>query len=166
MRRTQLRKPRKDQGVTLIEVMIVLVIIFLLASMAMPLYANAQRQAREKSLVADCRYLFDALTRYYVDKGAYPSEAQLDYATLSPLSTEDYFPSVTPFTQKLVGNQLTYYVAPDVDGPDQQFIVVTRHINDPSIIVAVVSSNIVDEDDRWVEGVFVITEEDLADAGL
>ena len=166
MRRTRLEKSRQDRGLTLLEVMIVMAILFLLTSIAIPLYANAMRQAREKALVSDCRLLFDALTRYYVDNGAYPSESDLDTQTLSPLSTEEYFTAVTPFTQKLAGNGLLFYLAPDVDGADQQFIVVTRHIDDPTIIVAVVSTDIIDEDGDWIEGVFVITEEDLEAAEL
>lgn len=164
MRRTRFERPREDRGVSLLEVMIVMAIVFLLTSIAIPLYANAQRQAREQSLVADCRHLFDALTRYYVDNGAYPSESDLDTQTLSPLSTEEYFTAAGPFTQKLVGNRLYFYLAPDVDGADQQFIVVTRHADDPSIIVAVVSTDIIEEDGDWIEGVYVITEEDLEEA--
>ena len=166
MRRTRFGKTREDRGITLLEVMIVMAILFLLTAIAIPLYANALRQAREKALVSDCRLLFDALTRYYVDNGAYPSESDLDTQTLSPLSTDEYFTAVGSFTQKLVGNRLTFYLAPDVDGADQQFIVVTRHFNDPSIIVAVVSTDIIDEDGDWIEGVFVITEEELEEADL
>ena len=166
MRRTRFGKTREDRGITLIEVMIVMAILFLLTAIAIPLYANAQRQAREKALVADGRYLFDALTRYYVDNGAYPSESDLDTRTLSPLSTEEYFSAATFFTRKLVGNRLTLYLAPDVDGADQQFIVVTHHALDPSIVVAVVSTDIIDEDGDWYEGVFIITDEDLEEADL
>ena len=163
MRRTRSGKTREDRGITLLEVMIVMAILFLLTAIAIPLYANAQRQARENALVADGRYLFDALTRYYVDNGAYPSESDLDTRTLSPLSTEEYLSAATPFTHKLEGNRLTFYFAPDVDGADQQFIVVARHAHDPSIIVAIVSTDTIDEDGDWYEGVFVITEEDLAE---
>ncbi len=161
MRRTRFGKTRENRGITLLEVMIVMAILFLLTAIAIPLYANAQRQAREKALVADCRYLFDALTRYYVDNGAYPSESDLDTRTLSPLTTEEYLSAATPFTHKLQGKRLTFYFAPDVDGADQQFIVVARHAHDPSIIVAAVSTDTIDEDGDWIEGVFVITETDL-----
>ncbi len=166
MRCTRLEKAREDRGITLLEVMIVMAILFLLTAIAIPLYANALRQVREKALVSDCRLLLDALTRYYVDNGAYPSESDLDTRTLSPLSTEEYLSVATPFTHKLEGNRLNFYLAPDVDGADQQFIVVTRHIDDPTIIVAVVSTDIIDEDGDWIEGVFVITEEDLEEADL
>lgn len=166
MRHTRFAKPRAERGVSLLEVMIVMAILFLLASIAIPLYANALRQAREKALVSDCRLFFDALTRYYVDNGAYPSESDLDTRTLSPLSTDQYFTGVTAFTGKLEGNKLYYYLAPDVDGADQQFLVVTRHINDPSIMVAIVSTDIINDDGDWIEGVFVISEEDLEEADL
>lgn len=166
MRRTRFGKTRENRGITLLEVMIVMAILFLLTSIAIPLYANALRQAREKALVADCRDLFGALTRYYVDHGAYPSESDLDTQTLSPLSTQEYLSATTPFTRKLEGNRLTFYFAPDVDGEDQQFIVVARHARDLSIIVAVVSTDIIDEDGDWIEGVFVITEEELEEADL
>ena len=166
MRCNRIEKRRSQQGVTMLEVMIVMAIVFLLASIAIPIYANAQRQARETALVADCRLLFDALTRYYVDNGSYPAESDLDLQTLAPLTTDKYLASATPLLQKLQGNQLYYYLAPDVDGDDQQFIVVTRHKDDANIIVAVVSTDLVDDDGDWVEGVFLITEEELAEVGI
>ncbi len=150
----------------MLEVMIVMAILFLLTSIVIPLYATALRQAREKALVSDCRLLFDALTRYYVDHGAYPSESSLNTKTLSPLSTDEYFTGATTFMAKLEGGGLYYYLAPDVGGADQQFLVITRHVNDPSIIVAVVSTDIIDDDGAWIEGVFVITAADLEEAVL
>lgn len=166
MRCTRIERSRRERGITMVEVLIVLAIVFLLASIAIPAYAHALRQSRESALVSDCRQLFDALTRYYVDNGNYPSESELDTETLSPLSTDEYLAEVGPFTQKLVGNKLYYYLAPDVDGDDQQFIVVTRHKDDPDIIVAAVSTDVVSDDGSWTEGVFIITEQDLADAGI
>ena len=53
-----------------------------------------------------------------------------------------------------------------MDGEDQQFIVVARHARDLSIIVAVVSTDIINEDGDWIEGVFVITEEELEEVDL
>ncbi len=141
-------------------------ILFLLTAIAIPLYASALRQAREKALVSDCRLFFDALTRYYVDNGAYPSESDFDTRTLSPLSTDEYLSAATPFTHMLQGKRLTFYFAPDVDGEDQQFIVVARHARDLSIIVAAVSTDLIDEDGDWIEGVFVITEEELEEVDL
>jgi type II secretory pathway pseudopilin PulG len=150
----------------MVEVLIVMAIIFLLAAIAIPLYANAQRQARESALVSDARLMFTAMTRYYVDNGAYPSEVQMNLKTLSPLTDEQYIKHPEPILTKLSGNQLYFYLAPDGDSADQQFLVVTRHRDDPTIIVAVVSTDTVDDDGDWVEGVFVITEDDLADAGI
>ena len=66
-------------------------------------------------------------------------------------------------TSKLVGGQLLIYLAPDVGGVDQQFILVMRHEADPSVLVAVVHTNLVTEEGKWVDGSYIIDAEDLED---
>ena len=58
-----------------------------------------------------------------------------------------------------------HLVAPDVGGPDQQFILVTRHVNDPTFIVVAVHPNVIDATDGWVDGIYVITDGELQEVG-
>jgi prepilin-type N-terminal cleavage/methylation domain-containing protein len=156
---------RGNGGYSLIEILITMAIIFLLASIAIPVYQNAVRQSRESSLAADCKMLYDAMMRYHADHGSFPSEGEFDTATLAPLTTGKYVSTGSAITSKLQGNELSVYVAPDVGGEDQQFIIVTRHEAEPSIVVVAVHTNIVGEAGGWVDGVYIISEDDLEEAG-
>ena len=154
---------RRNRGFTVVELLIVMTIITLMAAIAVPPYLEAIRRSRASAMTADSRHIYDAMMRYRADKGTFPSETDFDKATLSPLSTEGYLSQSDSITRKLLGDQLFLYLAPDVDGPDQQFIIVARHETDPSVIVATVHTDLIDEDGDWVDGVYVITEEDLED---
>ena len=155
---------RGSRGFTIVEILIVLTIISLLAAMSVPLYATAIKKSRTSAMIADCRHIYDAMIRYRADIGQFPSEDEFDKSTLSPLSTEGYLSQADSITRKLQGEEILIYLAPDVDGQDQQFIIVNRHKTDPTVIVVAVQTDIIDDTDGWVDGVYVITEEDLADA--
>ncbi len=59
-------------GFTLVELLVVLAIIGLLASMAMPVYSRARESARQARCLSNLRQLGLALTMYVQDWGAYP----------------------------------------------------------------------------------------------
>lgn len=157
---------RDCRGFTLIEVMIVVVIISLATAIAVPLYQDALTRARRSAFTADTAKLYHALLAYHVDQSAFPSEADFDLETLAPLSTQGYFPSPESYTAKLDGGRLLIYVAPDVGGPDRQFIAVGRLGSDPSLLAAAVYSDLVGRDGEWADGVFIIDQNDLEEAEL
>jgi general secretion pathway protein G len=84
---------RPSAGFTIIELLVVLALISILASMGMAQYRNAQVHAREAVLKADLFDLRDAIDQYYADKGQYPS-------TLDALVSDGYIRKlpVDPFT--------------------------------------------------------------------
>jgi prepilin-type N-terminal cleavage/methylation domain-containing protein len=156
---------RGSRGFTLIELLIVVAIIGLLAAAAVPVYGTAMNRSRTNALAADLQTVYGAMMRYHADHGAFPAERDFDTATLSPLTTKGYLNDGEALTSKLAGNEVLIYVAPDVAGPDQHFILVTRHAVDPSIIVVAVHTNIIAATGGWVDGVYVITDGDLKEAG-
>lgn len=88
-------RQRGEQGFTLIELMIVMVIIGILAAIAVPMYVQSVRHAREAVLREDLRTLRSAIDSYTVDKQKAPQ-------TLDDLVEAGYIKSlpVDPFTHR------------------------------------------------------------------
>ena len=84
-----------EQGFTLIELMIVMVVIGLLAAIAIPSYTNNIRNAREAVLKEDLHAMRTAIDSYTVDKQKAPQ-------TLDDLVQAGYLKSlpVDPFTRR------------------------------------------------------------------
>jgi general secretion pathway protein G len=64
----------RRRGFTLIEMLLVLMLIALLASLVTPVVTGGIARARESTLRADLYALRKALDDYYADNGAYPQE--------------------------------------------------------------------------------------------
>ena len=76
--------PRDRQsGFTLLELIIVIAIIGILATIAMPALKNMPVRAKESVLKTNLRTLRDMIDQYYGDKGKYPT-------SLDALVTEGY----------------------------------------------------------------------------
>jgi general secretion pathway protein G len=71
-RRRAARTRRQESGFTLIELMIVMTIIAILATIAIPSYVNAVRHAREAVLREDLHTMRSAIDSYTVDKEKAP----------------------------------------------------------------------------------------------
>lgn len=70
---TPIRARRRfERGFTLIELMIVMVIIGLLAAIAVPMYVQSVRHAKEAVLKEDLRTMRSAIDAYTVDKQKAP----------------------------------------------------------------------------------------------
>lgn len=61
-----------ESGFTLVELMIVMLIIGVLASIAIPSFISAQRNAKEAALKEDLHVLRDAIDSYTIDKNKAP----------------------------------------------------------------------------------------------
>ncbi len=99
------------QGFTLIELMIVMSLIVILASIGLALYGNSVTRAKEATLKEDLFRMRDALDQYYADKSKYP-------ASLEELVSEKYLRAVPvdPFTQSNETWQTTF-ADPDPSNP-------------------------------------------------
>ena len=67
---------RGDAGWTLIEMLVVLALIVVLASVALVTYRNSITSAKEAVLRSDLFLMRDAIDQYYADKGKYPESLE------------------------------------------------------------------------------------------
>jgi general secretion pathway protein G len=81
------RRLNLGAGFTLIEVLIVVVLVIVLASVGLATYTNSVRRAREAVLREDLFRMRDAIDQYYADKNKYP-------ATLQDLVSDGYLRNI------------------------------------------------------------------------
>lgn len=67
---------RPARGFTLIELIVVMAIVALLASIAAPRYFNSLQKSKETALLASLNTMRDAIDQYAADKGRYPESLQ------------------------------------------------------------------------------------------
>jgi general secretion pathway protein G len=67
---------RVEKGFTLIEVLIVVTLVIILASIGLVTYSNSVQRAREAVLKEDLYRMRDAIDQYYADKNKYPQSLQ------------------------------------------------------------------------------------------
>jgi len=84
----------RDHGFTMIELLVVVSLIVILATMGMTQYRTSVIHAREATLKEDLFRMRDAIDQYYADKGQYPS-------TLDALVSDGYMRKIPddPFTK-------------------------------------------------------------------
>jgi general secretion pathway protein G len=78
---------RNQDGFTLIEIMVVIMIIGLLALMVVPRLRGVADRAKTTKAQADIQELKQALDRYYLDNGSYPTTDQGLNALVAPPTT-------------------------------------------------------------------------------
>ena len=85
---------KRQNGFTLIELMIVMVIITILAGIGLAVYGNSVQSAKEATLREDLFRMREAIDQYYADKNRYP-------ASLEALVEDKYIRMVPvdPFTK-------------------------------------------------------------------
>ncbi len=63
---------RRAAGFTLLELIVVVTVIGILATIALPALKNVPRRAAESVLKTDLRAMRDVIDQYYADQGNYP----------------------------------------------------------------------------------------------
>lgn len=122
---SELRR-RSQKGFTLIEVMLVVAILALLSSIAVPMYARSMRRAKRTALMAEAGQVHAALKAFYLDNNKYPAAwwgpDKLNPSTLAPLTTDGYLsPRIAEsFLSKLNGERINSYFAFWIDGQDRE----------------------------------------------
>ena len=101
------------RGFTLIELIVVIAIIGMLASIVMAVLVGAQKDARDKRRITDVKSLQNALELYYVDHQYFPRESEGANGDVSTNATfhsmlEPYLKG-TPADPSGIGNGTFFY---------------------------------------------------------
>jgi prepilin-type N-terminal cleavage/methylation domain-containing protein len=70
--------PRKNEGFTLVELMVVVLVIGILVAIAVPIFNAARGSAQEKTCFANQRTLEGAAVQYDSQFGAFPAAGTVD----------------------------------------------------------------------------------------
>ena len=139
-------KRRRDQrGFTLIELLVAVAILGIVAAVAIPAFASALAKAHRSALLADGRHLHEAMVRYNLDHGEFPSTStpptKFERATLEPLVGAGYVRSPGKILADLLDDEVTAYDSPDVGGgANREFWAVFTHRSDPALKLLVAST--------------------------
>ena len=121
-----MQPPRtREAGFTLIELMIVIVILGLLAAIVMPRIVGETDKARYGTARAQMRVLEDALKRYKLDHGVFPTTEQGLEALVMPPTTGE-IPEQWPLGGYLDRQEIPLdpwgqhyiYISPGANSPD------------------------------------------------
>jgi general secretion pathway protein G len=87
--RSSFLAPRSSRAFTLVELLVVMAIIALLMSIAVPRYFHSTDRAREAVLKENLLQMRDAIDKFYGDRGRYPD-------TLEDLVSRKYLRRIPP----------------------------------------------------------------------
>lgn len=109
----------KQYGFTIVELLIVIVVVGLLATIAIVGYNGVATRASDTRRVSDANGIVKALNRYYIDAGSYPTPTSTDgsWEMSSEDTPQDFleslrnygFPSLTPVDPVNTNSTISYY---------------------------------------------------------
>ncbi len=109
-----LRQRRSQRGFTIIEMLVIMTLIVVLASMGMTQYRNSVTRAEEAVLKENLFRMNDAIDQYYADKNQWPAD-------LADLAASGYIREIPidPMT-KSKDSWTTTQAEPDPNNPASQ----------------------------------------------
>ena len=105
-----MKRLRSTRGFTMIELLIVLTLVVILASMGMVQYRNSVQSAKEAVLKENLFRMRDAMDQFYADKQKWPSD-------LSELVSEGYIREIPDDITGSTETWQTKQAEPDANNP-------------------------------------------------
>ena len=101
-----MRLRRRQAGFTMVEMLIVVAIVGLLASIAVPVFARSIKKAHRNAVGQSMLQVHDAMARYYADNGAFPV---LDPETFEQLVSNGYLKDADTLLSKCKDGEVWLY---------------------------------------------------------
>ncbi|MFK7894480.1 MAG: type II secretion system protein [Myxococcota bacterium] len=93
---------------TLVELLIVVIILGILASVAVSQFSDSSDDAKQIALKTNLGILRDAIERYYVDHGHYPGAVRSGGTCAVGTNTDTGTPGSAAFVGKIIADQPSY----------------------------------------------------------
>lgn len=133
---------RNEKGFSILEVLVVMTIIGILTSIAIPELVHAKIRAQVSAVSTESKSLLTGFKQYYLDWGAYPnsvSDPAFDLATFDPVRSAGFYRGT--MTNLLRNERADGYDSPDDTGENQEFWLEMTLESDPSVRIVVADSN-------------------------
>jgi len=131
-----------DKGFTLLELLVVMAIIFMIASILVPMMRSALLRAHISAVATDAKTLHQAFQKHFLDFNSYPNSVDspaFDLATFEPLVELGYYRG--KIGSRLEDRQADAYDSPDDRGLNQEFWLELTLLYDPTVRFLVADSD-------------------------
>ena len=108
---------KKEKGFTLVELIFVIFIIGILASVAVPNFLNAKNKARVAASKDNLNTILKGINMYFIEFGIYPSQASMDSVSTIPV-LNDELTNPDSYLQQFYDNRIQEYKVPPVTAGD------------------------------------------------
>ena len=102
-----MRARRREAGFTMVELLIVVAIIGLIASIAAPIFARTLKKAHRAAVGSEMLKVHSAMAQYYADYGEFPV---LNTETFEPLVSGGYLQDANTLLSKCKDNEVWVYM--------------------------------------------------------